>query len=399
MRRQAPFFLDTKYDVVVAGGSIAGLAFAGEAAMRGLQVLLAEEHPVIGEPEKCDGLVSLRGLRENGHVPGDDVIQSRISSATVHSPLGREFTVNAKSLEVVVLDRRRYDRQAFDTAKMRGATVELGRRVTDVRETDGEVSAKVGGRRVRAAYYVDATGPASSPRSGIIPAAKYEIEAGWVEEGVVEVFLDAAKYPGFFAWVIPYGGGRAKVGAAGQGIDAFAALDQFLSKGPYNVLRKVAAPVYVGGPARTFVDGRKILVGESAGQVKPTTAGGISTSVAGAVMCAKWLCKALDSGDPSLLSNYQLDWEARFLKEMKNMSRLRNIFEKLSNKDIDSLVSAVSTPRHLAKLSRSDFDFHASGLLGALGVSGLLRVAKVVASAEVKSLLTGDEGLDSQQPI
>jgi hypothetical protein len=39
------------------------------------------------------------------------------------------------------------------------------------------------------------------------------------------------------------------------------------------------------------------------------------------------------------------------------------------------------------KLSKSDFDFHASALLGALGITGLLRVAKVVASAEVRSIL------------
>jgi hypothetical protein len=74
---------------------------------------------------------------------------------------------------------------------------------------------------------------------------------------------------------------------------------------------------------------------------------------------------------------------------MKSMLRLRGVFEKLSNADIESIVSTVSTPRLLSRLSRSDFDFHASALLGALGVPGLLRVAKVVASAEAKSLLIG----------
>ena len=39
-------------DVIVAGGSIAGLAFAAEAEKRGLKVTVFEEHKEIGEPEK-----------------------------------------------------------------------------------------------------------------------------------------------------------------------------------------------------------------------------------------------------------------------------------------------------------------------------------------------------------
>ena len=70
------------------------------------------------------------------------------------------------------------------------------------------------------------------------------------------------------------------------------------------------------------------------------------------------------------------------------MLRLRGIFEKLSNPDLEAVFSAMATPRLIMKLSQTDFDFHGSALLGALGMSGLLRVARVVASAEVRSLLT-----------
>jgi hypothetical protein len=72
---------------------------------------------------------------------------------------------------------------------------------------------------------------------------------------------------------------------------------------------------------------------------------------------------------------------------MKSMLRLRGVFEKLSNADLDAIVSTASSPRLLSKLSKSDFDFHATALLGALGVPGLLKIARVVASAEVRSLL------------
>jgi digeranylgeranylglycerophospholipid reductase len=378
-----------RYDAVVAGGSVAGLAFAAEAAKRGISVLVAEEHDEIGEPEKCDGLVSLRGLRRYGFAPKKEVVQNEIASGIVHSPCGRELAVNAAGLEVVVLDRSAYDKQLAEKAESWGADVKTGARAAVVEESHSGMKVRVGGDLVESKYYVDATGPSSTHRSGILSAGKYEIEADWIRERVVEIFVDPRNYPGFFAWVIPYGPGLAKVGAAGRGIDAFEALDSFLSKRPHRRLRKVAAPIYVGGPVDSFVAGRRVRVGESAGQVKPTTAGGITTSVAGAVLAARWLSDSIQLGDPTKLANYQPDWESRYLKEMRSMLRLRGVFEKLSGSDMDSMVSVLSSPKTLAKLSRSDFDFHATALLGALGLSGVLKLARVVASAEAKSLLTG----------
>jgi len=102
------------YDVIVAGGSVAGLTFAAEAAKEGTEVLVLEEHQEIGEPEKCDGLVGLRGLRRLGYAPRRDVVQSEIRSAVIHSPAGKHLSVSAESLEVVVLDRSAYDRLQGD---------------------------------------------------------------------------------------------------------------------------------------------------------------------------------------------------------------------------------------------------------------------------------------------
>ncbi len=104
-------------------------------------------------------------------------------------------------------------------------------------------------------------------------------------------------------------------------------------------------------------------------------------------MAAKWACSTLDGKAPELLANYQREWESVFLAEMRSMLRLRGVLEKLSNEDLDAIIATLSTPKLARKLSKSDFDFHATAILGALGIQGLLRVAKVVASAEVRSLL------------
>ena len=364
-----------------------GLSFAGEAAKRGLSVLVLEEHDEIGEPEKCDGLVSLRGLRRYGLAPSERVIQSSVREGVIHPPAGPQFSVDARALEVVVIDRSRYDKQLAENASELGARIMTGLRVQHAAEK-GEVVRVLADQPYECEYLIDATGPASAPARGILPAAKYELEAEWVEEGRVEVFIDQARYPGFFAWIIPYGVRRAKVGAAGRGINPFKALDAILESRPHKVIRRVAAPIYVGGPAERFVSGRKVWVGEAAGQVKPTTAGGIATSIGGGVIAAKWVAEAVHSHDPSRLEEYEKEWRDAFEKEMKAMVRLRGVFDRLSNREVDLLLSTLSSPTLLARLSRSDFDFHATALLSALGVVGLLTMARLVASAEVRQLLS-----------
>jgi len=131
--------------------------------------------------------------------------------------------------------------------------------------------------------------------------------------------------------------------------------------------------------------------------VKPTTAGGIMTSVAGAMMAARWVSESLRLDDSNLLGNYQREWEAQFLREMKTMMRLRGLFRKLSNSDLDAIIATMATPRILRRLSKADFDFHGSALLGVLGIQGLARVARVVASSEVRSLLSENRGTPPAQ--
>ena len=198
----------------------------------------------------------------------------------------------------------------------------------------------------------------------------------------------SAKYPGFFAWVIPRGDGIAKVGVAGYGINSFGTLDAFLGGRSYRVLTKVAAPIYVGGQVDEFILGRTILVGESAGQVKPTTAGGILSSVAGGSIASRWVAESIDRGDPSLLRNYPRDWSAEFGNEFRVMKRLRHLYEGLSNGDIDKIVSTIGSRRVSDRLSDTDFDFHATAFLSALGAKGTVQLAGILLSAEARQALS-----------
>jgi flavin-dependent dehydrogenase len=322
--------------------------------------------------------------------PEESCIQSRVTTGVIRSPSGMVASLDASKFEVVVIDRSAYEKQLASMAVSAGAILNTGVRVEGTAEADGHVMVSAGSTYA-CSYYVDATGPAGLLRRNrlrLMPAAKYEVEGDWFTDGEVQVFIDRQRYPGFFAWVIPRGSGVAKVGAAGFGINSFKTLDSFLAGRKFKVLTKVAAPIYVGGQVDEFVSGRTVLVGESAGQVKPTTAGGILSSVAGGSIAAGWVADSIESADPSLLGNYQRDWSAEFGNEFRVMRRLRHLYEGLSNGDLDKIVSAIGSRKVSKKLATTDFDFHASALLSALGAKGTLQLAGILLSAEARQALS-----------
>ena len=82
------------YDVVIAGGSIAGLLTAREIASSGFSVLVVEEGFEVGTPEHCGGLVSQKALSELGVELSAKSFDSKIHDTSVsrhpsaiHDPL------------------------------------------------------------------------------------------------------------------------------------------------------------------------------------------------------------------------------------------------------------------------------------------------------------------------
>ena len=90
------------YDVIIAGGSVAGLLCAREISSKGFSVLVIEEDYEIGTPEHCGGLVSIAGLAELGVIPFRKTFDHMIDSAEITSPNGNSFTINSKKQKFTV---------------------------------------------------------------------------------------------------------------------------------------------------------------------------------------------------------------------------------------------------------------------------------------------------------
>jgi digeranylgeranylglycerophospholipid reductase len=385
--------MNEDYDVIVAGGSVSGLLAAREIASRGHSVLVLEEDSEIGTPEHCGGLVSIGAVAKLGILPRNNVIQNQIKAARICSP-SRNFEVNAGSQKVVVLERREFDKQIALQSTKWGASIRTkcsfrdtkyktnsSDKFFDVLTTDG---------LFRSRYFVDARGISSliqNDRSGVLLAAQYEVYARWIEKDTVIVEFDNVKYPGFFAWIIPTGEGSGKVGVAGKSINTARSITRYLdSKGSsFSVIRRIFAPIWVKGPIDEFINGRTVVIGDAAGQTKPTTAGGIYTCGLAGILAGRAISKAIESKNDDSLIGYPAGWTRIFGKEFRNMVLFRKLLERLDNSALDQMFSNIKSTSLDTASKTGDFDFHAVSIRKILSATGL-KIFKTVMGNESRRL-------------
>ena len=376
------------FDVIVAGGSVAGLLCAREITAAKFSVLVIEEDYEIGTPEHCGGLVSITGLAELGVIPFKRTFSHMIESAEITAPNGNSFTINSKKQKVVEISRRELDKQIAFQAQRNGAVIKVrtsfqGITDTGIRTNEESIDCKI---------FVDARGVSSlihKDRTGILSSAQYEIYADWIKKGKVKVIFDQERYPGFFAWIIPSDEGKGKVGVAGRGINVAETLDKILEeRGNYSTIRKIFAPIWIKGPITKFVEGKTVIVGDAAGQAKPTTAGGIFTSGIGGVYAGQAISKFLKTNNREDLEAYQKKWTDRFGKEFERQKLARNILERIDNKTINKLFESI-TPEITKEIGeKDDFDFHTGSIIKLLGMKGSIKTAQTLIGVELKKILS-----------
>ena len=376
------------FDVVIGGGSVAGLLCAREIASKGFSVLVIEEDYEIGTPEHCGGLVSLSGLEELGVIPFRKIFEHMIESAKVSSPNGKSFTINSKKQKVVEISRRELDKQIAFQAQKNGAVIKVKTSFQEMTDT----GIRTNEEKIDCKIFVDARGVSSlihKDRTGILSSAQYEIYADWIHKGKVEVIFDQEKYTGFFAWVIPSGEGKGKVGVAGRGIKVSETLDNILKdKGEHSTIRKIFAPIWIKGPIKNFVEGKTVIIGDAAGQAKPTTAGGIFTSGMGGIYAGQAISEFLKTNNSEDLKQYQKKWTERFGKEFEKQILARKLLERIDNNTINKLFESI-TPEIIKEISeKDDFDFHTGSIIKLLGLKGSIKTAQTLIGGEIKKLLS-----------
>jgi len=375
------------YDVVVAGGSISGLLAAREIAKKGYSVLVLEEGFEVGSPEHCGGLVSKSALKELEIEPSQKTFDSEIECAKIFSPKGKEITINSKKQQIIVINRRELDKQAARQARDNGAEISVKTSFQEkiengVRTSNGEIECR---------YLVDCRGVSrlvNKDRDGILLTAQYEVYADWIKKGQVEVYFDQEKYPEFFAWIIPSGKGVGKIGVSGKGINTSTSIDEFLkSKGDFSTIRKIFAPIWIKGPIKKFVEDDIVIVGDAAGQAKPTTAGGIFSCGMAGIFAGRAIAKAMETNNSSALADYEKHWKEKFGKEFEKQNLARKVLARLDNDTVNKLFNSITPEIEEDIANKEDFDFHTSSILRLLGMKGTFNTMQALVGGEIKRLV------------
>ena len=317
-------------EVAIVGGGFVGNFLAYLLARRGVRVSVYEEHRKIGYPLHCAGIISERGLRRLG-ILGDVVKEGAVLSAYRCLRIIVDGWIKIFCLEsdrLLVVDRPLLDTIVFEKASNYGAEYYLGEKVREI-SRDGYF--RVGGRSHKAKILVDAEGASRRLIRGFLnkfpetlPALQMDLNTyASNSEGIIEVYVNV---PDFFSWVVPIGENKIRVGVASKYIlDKYRFLKRLAEAryGKIKIIQKFGGIVNVGGIIDRLVFRRIAVVGDAAGQTKPTTGGGVVWGGLAASILAKVIDLNL-RGDINLLW-YERIWKKIFGADLNFMLTIRKM--------------------------------------------------------------------------
>src|SRR4030095_7460282 len=112
-------------------------------AQRGHDVLVLEEHPRIGIPAHCTGLLGIEAFSELD-IPRHTILDTTHAARFV-APDGSSVTVDADRVHAAIVDRALFDQALADASRAAGADLRSDARVRTIAVSDGGVTGAGGG--------------------------------------------------------------------------------------------------------------------------------------------------------------------------------------------------------------------------------------------------------------
>jgi digeranylgeranylglycerophospholipid reductase len=377
-------------DVIVVGAGPAGNNTALGLAARGYAVTVIDWRQNIGD-KPCTGIVGQECLHRFPVAPA--LVHRQAQSARVVAPGGHSVQIQTKRPQASIIDRISYVASFAHQACAAGAAYLLGQRALQViPERRGvTVITNQGSCRARAVVLACGFGSPLTRQLGLGSVADYVtgVQALVATKNVedVEIYLGQQTAPGFFSWVVPTMPDQALVGLLTRR-RAQAYLAQFLDRlrRDGRVADIIKGPGCWGIPLRplkrTYRD-RMLVVGDAAGQVKPTTGGGIYYSLLASQIAVEVLDGGLTADELSSghLSQYQRKWKALLSDELEAGYSARRLYEFLADQQISSLVrqtGASGLHEELVNSLESSFDWHSQIIAKAVSHPMLSSVLRLV---------------------
>ena len=385
------------HDVVIAGGGPIGSHIAFKLAQAGYDVLVLEKKEAIGGRVCCAGIIGQECIN-TFNIDGD-VILRRANSARIYSPSGRLLSLWRQENQACIVDRAALDSSLAKRAEAAGAKFIFSCSAGNAELKADRITIETSGNGAKPGYDARALVVATGFGAGLVErvglgkpgdyviGAQAEVTLRDINE--IEVYMGRKVAPGFFAWLVPTGPHKALVGLLSR-------------SNPKRYLKKLLSALKADGKitddnlkidcrginikplAKTY--GRRLMVvGDAAGQVKPTTGGGIFFGLLAADTAVDNLKQALQMNDFSAgsLADYQKQWKKKLARELKICYWARRLYERLSDRQIDKIFDITLDSGIYRTLLESDdlsFDWHGRAISRALrkkALTGALAAMKM----------------------
>ncbi|ADI73701.1 geranylgeranyl reductase [Methanohalobium evestigatum Z-7303] len=360
-----------KYDVVVVGAGPAGSIASRYAALNGASVLLIEEHQSIGSPVGCTGLLSTRAVSECDLEPSDDFVLNNVKGAFIYSTDGIPLQIDGGQTKAYVVSRKTFDRKLAQTAVESGVDILLRTKAVGIENSSSIQKLHVlkeGVKQTIKAHVVIGADGIRSNISKMVGLGNVEkIVSGIQVDGVYEsknsefVELFPGSYaPGFFAWTVPLSKSISRIGLGTTEPDAVKYLNHLIKSNPEiseryqgSMMDFVVGAIPLGTLDKTFTDG-VIVVGDAAGQVKPTSGGGIYPGAVCAKIAGEVAAKSALKADPSKnsLVEYEKRWKSNIGKELDTGMKIHEFITNLKDEQLNDLLHSMNNPKILDTITK-----------------------------------------------
>ncbi|MCX5751427.1 MAG: NAD(P)/FAD-dependent oxidoreductase [Candidatus Saganbacteria bacterium] len=334
--------------VIVGAGPIG--SYTGKLLQSyGFDPLLIEEHPEVGKPVQCAGIVG-RDVFERTQLPlSRKSILNTIEGANV-SFNGAKFKMKRPGVAQII------SREVFDKELAEGLRVRLNTRFTGLSKSKDKYLVQTNKGDFEADVVIGADGPNSKVRKEgkfdsnlkLYKGLQYRIKLEVPDKKMVDVRY--IKPFSLFNWMIPEGNGVVRVGTLS--LKPLEELEKYIKESGFEglIVEKNAGLVPIG--MTQLVKEHLALVGDAACQVKPMTSGGIFYGL----KSAEILARAINDGK---LHQYETEWKKAFDLEIKISFLIRYVMESLSDDLLHSLFQVFGESiDHIEK--EADFENHSS---------------------------------------
>ena len=371
--------LQNKYDVVVVGGGPAGSMAAWETAKGGVSVCMLEKDRDIGYPGRCGEAAGESGLRQFVEIE-DSWIAEKITSVKLVSPNLTSVDIDFAAETGYILNRRIFDYDLSRYAANAGAEVYTKAYVKNVLANNGEINGVVldylgEEKQIQAKIVVGADGLTSRVgrwaglktlvrMKDMESAVQYSVANVDIEPNKMIMYVGRNHAPGGYIWVFPKGKKFANIGIGISGKyskhkSAQKYLDEFMEREYPDaaILTTMCGGVPCAKPMEKPVADGIMLVGDAAHQINPMTGGGIVAGMKGGWIAGQVAAEAIKKNDYSedSLLEYPKRMRKDFGKNHERFYKIKEVTEKLTNEELDSIAEKVLSIPHNKRTLTSVF--------------------------------------------